>query len=101
MQRLQTLPHGHPLAFLSPHNQALVATSLTYLQSRQYAPSTVHATIGTIKRCCERLPDPPRARIVENFAHLTGDDIDTWLQVAHQEGLAHRRELKRDSLEKT
>ncbi len=88
MQRLQTLPDGHHLAFLSPHNQELVATYLTYLQARQYAPSTVDATIGTIKRFCERLPDPPRARIVENFAHLTGDDIDTWLQVVHQEGLA-------------
>ncbi len=88
MQRLQTLPRGQQLAFLSPHNQELVATYLTYLQARQYAASTVYNTIGTIKRFCERLPDPPRARIVENFAHLTGDDIDTWLQVVHQEGLA-------------
>jgi len=88
MQCLQPLPHGQQLAFFSPHNQELVATYLTYLQARQYATSTVYNTIGTLKRFCERLPAPRRARIVDNFAQLTADDVEAWLQVAHQEGLA-------------
>jgi site-specific recombinase XerD len=79
---------GQQLAFLSPHHQALVATSLTYLQARQYAASTVSNTMGTIKRFCERLPAPRRARLVENVAQLSADDVEAWLQVAHQEGLA-------------
>jgi site-specific recombinase XerD len=88
MQRLQTLPRGQQLAFLSPHNQELVATYLTSLQARRYAASTVYNTIGTLKRFCERLPPSRRPRIVDNVASLTGDDIEAWLEMAHQEGVA-------------
>jgi site-specific recombinase XerD len=66
----------------------MVANYLTLLQARQYAPSTLGAIAGTLKSFCLLLPQPRRDRIIDNFALVTSEDIDAYLQAAADQGLA-------------
>jgi len=88
MKEPQHLPYGHLLHFLSPRNKQMVANYLTLLQARQYAPSTLGAIAGTLKSFCLLLPQPRRDRIIDNFALVTSEDIDAYLQAAADQGLA-------------
>lgn len=88
MSELSQLPRGHLLHFLSPHNQQLLATYLSRLQARQYAPSTLGSIAGSLKSFCLLLPEPRRARVVHNFATTTPEDVAAYLQAAADHGLA-------------
>lgn len=88
MADLQQLPHGHRLQFMSPDNPALVARHLSLLQARQCAPATLENIVTALKALCDRLP-PDRSRaIAQDLTQTTAEDIDAWLHVSHQKGLA-------------
>ena len=65
-----------------------MAHYLTTLKARHYAPKTIQATIGTLKAFCVRLPPAHQPRICWDITQTTADDIDTWLDAAHHQGLA-------------
>ena len=85
MVDLQQFPYGHRLHFMSPANQALVAHYLTLLQARHYAPLTLEHAIDALKSLCHRLRPERSHAIAQDLTLITADDIDTWLQVAHEE----------------
>lgn len=82
------LPHGHRLPFLSPRNQKPVLAYLTLLQARQYAPGSIDAIVTRIKSLCQLLPQTRRREITQDFAGLTPEDIDAWIDAASKHGLA-------------
>ena len=88
MVALQSLPHGHLLQFLSPHNQARVAQYLTLFQARQYSPDTLRHIVGALKSFCDRLPAVRCVAIAHDFSATTAQDVDLWLQAAQSQGLA-------------
>jgi len=65
-----------------------VAASLTHLQARPYAPTTIPTTIEALKHCCVRVPSPRQPRLSQDLAHTTPDEVDAWLHAAHRQGLA-------------
>ena len=88
MSELSELPRGHLLLFLSPPNQQRLASYLSLLQARQYAPSTLGSIAGSLKSFCRLLPDSRRTRIIHDFAATTPEDVDAYLQAACEHGLA-------------
>lgn len=88
MADLQQFPHAHRLHFMSPNNQALVAHYLTLLQARQYAPSTLQQVSIALYTLCKRLPPDRAHAIAQDLTLTTADDIDTWMQVSYDQGLA-------------
>ena len=88
MSDRQRLPHGSRLQFLSPRNQKSLRAYLTLLQARQYAPSSIDAMVTSIKSLYQLLPETRRRKIAQDFAALTPEDIDTWIDAASTHGLA-------------
>jgi site-specific recombinase XerD len=88
MDRLHTLPQLRRLHVLGQHNQELVTAYLKHLQVRQYAPATLQTTIDALNSFCRRVPLPRQPRLSQTLASTTADDIEAWLQAAHDAGLA-------------
>ncbi len=88
MSDLHKLPHGHLLDFLSPRNQDRVFAYLTLLQARQYAPRSLELIITSIKSFCILLPETRQHCIITDFALVTPEDVDAWLDAASAQGLA-------------
>ena len=88
MSKLESFPRGYRLHFLSPLNQERVATYLTLLRARQYAPGTLEHIVYAVKSFCTHLPQARYGPITMDFAHLTPEDIDAWLDIMHQQNYA-------------
>ncbi len=94
MQRLQPT---HPLGacpqlrrvhFLSPQNQAWVASYLAYLRARQYAVATQDHVLRALKCFAVLMPAGRQATLYQDLTQTTPADIDAWIAAAFQQGLA-------------
>jgi len=94
MQRLQPT---HPLAacpplrrvhFLSPQNQAWVASYLAYLRARQYAVATQDHALRALKCFAVLTPAGRQATLYQDLTQTTPADMDAWIAAAFQQGLA-------------
>ena len=94
MQRLQPT---HPLGacpqlrrvhFLSPQNQAWVASYLAYLRARQYAVATQDHVLRALKCFAVLMPAGRQAPLYQDLTQTTPADIDAWIAAAFQQGLA-------------
>jgi integrase/recombinase XerD len=94
MQRLQpTRPFGAcpPLRrvhFLSPQNQAWVASYLAYLRARHYAVATQDHVLRALKCFAVLMPAGRQATLYQDLTQTTPADIDVWIATAFQQGLA-------------
>jgi site-specific recombinase XerD len=88
MDRLHNLPQLRRLQFLGQHNQEIVTAYLKHLQARQYAPTTLQATIDALNSFCRLVPAPRQPQLYQDLASTTADDVEAWLQAAHQAGRA-------------
>ena len=88
MHQLSDFPSGRQLEFLSSANQTLVIEYLSSMQSRHRSPATISLACRALKSFCARMPQPRRARIVNDFTTTTPDDIDAWLQAVYDAALA-------------
>ena len=84
MSKLESFPRGYRLRFLSPLNQGRVAAYLTTLRARHYAPGTLEHIVYAVKVFSTHLPQARYAPITQDFANLTSEDIDRWLDIMHQ-----------------
>jgi integrase/recombinase XerD len=94
MQRLQPT---HPLGacpqlrrvhFLSPQNQAWVASYLAYLHARQYAVATQDHVLRALKCFAVLMPAGRQATLYQDLTQTTPADIDVWIAAAFLQGLA-------------
>ena len=94
MQRLQPT---HPLGacpqlrrvhFLSPQNQAWVASYLAYLRARQYAVATQDHVLRALKCFAVLMPAGRQATLYQDLTQTTPADLDVWIAAAFQQGLA-------------
>ena len=94
MQRLQpthplgTCPQLRRVHFLSPQNQAWVASYLAYLRARQYAVATQDHVLRALKCFAVLTPAGRQATLYEDLTQTTPTDIDVWIAAAFQQGLA-------------
>ena len=94
MQRLQPT---HPLGacpqlrrahFLSPQNQAWVASYLAHLRARHYAVATQDHALRALKCFAVLMPAGRQAILYQDLTQTTPADIDAWIAAAFQQGLA-------------
>jgi site-specific recombinase XerD len=94
MQRLQPT---HPLGagpqlrqvhFLSPQNQAWVASYLAHLRTRHYAVATQDHALRALKCFAVLMPAGRQATLYQDLTQTTPADIDAWIAAAFQQGLA-------------
>jgi integrase/recombinase XerD len=94
MQRLQPT---HPLGacpqlrrvhFLSPQNQAWVASYLAHLRTRHYAVATQDHALRALTCFAGLMPAGRQATLYQDLTQTTPADIDAWIAAAFQQGLA-------------
>jgi site-specific recombinase XerD len=61
---------------------------LTFLHLRQSSPDYIRVVQSALKMFCCRLPKARRTQIMQDWAHLSPEDIETFLQAAYDAGLA-------------
>jgi integrase/recombinase XerD len=88
MDRLHHLPRLRRWHFGGQHNQELVTAYLKHLQARQYAPTTLQITIDALNSFCRLVPAPRQSQLCQDLASTTADDVEAWLDAAHQAGRA-------------
>jgi site-specific recombinase XerD len=94
MQRLQpTRPLGacpqlRRVHFLSPQNQAWVASYLAHLRTRHYAVATQDHALRALKCFAVLMPAGRQATLYQDLTQTTPADIDAWIAAAFQQGLA-------------
>ena len=94
MQRLQptpplgACPQLRRVHFLSPQNQAWVASYLAYLRARQYAVATQDHVLRALKCFAVLMPAGRQATLYQDLTQTTPADIDAWIAAAFQQGLA-------------
>jgi integrase/recombinase XerD len=94
MQRLQpthplgACPQLRRVPFLSPQNQAWVASYLAYLRARQYAVATQDQVLRALKCFAVLMPAGRQATLYQDLTQTTPADIDAWIAAAFQQGLA-------------
>ena len=94
MQRLQSTrpleacPQLRRVHFLSPQNQAWVASYLAYLRARQYAVATQDHALRALKCFAVLMPAGRQAILYQDLTQTTPADIDAWIAAAFQQGLA-------------
>jgi site-specific recombinase XerD len=74
--------------FLSPQNQAWVASYLVYLRARQYAVATQDHVLRALKCFAVLMPAGRQATLYQDLTQTTPADIDAWIAAAFQQGLA-------------
>jgi site-specific recombinase XerD len=85
---LHAVPQLRRLHFFSPQNQALVAAYLAHLRARHYAPSTQDNALRALTCFAVLLPEGRRAILYQDLTQTTPADIDVWIAIAFQQGLA-------------
>ena len=94
MQRLQpTRPLGacpqlRRVHFLSPQNQAWIASYLAHLRARHYAVATQDHVLRALKCFAVLMPEGRHAALYADLTQTTPADIDAWIAAAFQRGLA-------------
>ena len=94
MQRLQpTRPLGacpqlRRVHFLSPQNQAWIASYLAHLRARHYAVATQDHVLRALKCFAVLMPEGRHATLYADLTQTTPADIDAWIAAAFQRGLA-------------
>jgi hypothetical protein len=92
MQRLQpTRPLGagpqlRRVHFLSPQNQAWIASYLAHLRARHYAVATQETVLRTLKCFAVLMPEGRHATLYADLTQTTPADIDAWMAAAFQRG---------------
>jgi site-specific recombinase XerD len=76
LEELGSESHDHLVAYL------------TFLHLRQSSPDTIRVVQSALKMFCCQLPKVRRTQIMQDWAHLTTEDIETFLQAAYDAGLA-------------
>ena len=72
--------------FLSPQNQAWVASYLAYLRARQYAVATQGYVLRALKCFAVLMPAGRQATLYQDLTQTTPADIDAWIAAAFQQG---------------
>ena len=85
---LHAFPQLRRLHFFSPQNQGLVAAYLAHLRARHYAPLTQEGALRALKCFAVLMPEARRAALYQDLTQTTPADIDAWIEVAFQQGLA-------------
>lgn len=79
----------HPwLEELGSESQDHLVAYLTFLHLRQSSPDYIRVVQSALKMFCCRLPKARRTQIMQDWAHLSPEDIETFLQAAYDAGLA-------------
>jgi site-specific recombinase XerD len=76
LEELGSVSHDHLVAYL------------TFLHLRQSSPDYIRVVQSALKMFCCRLPKARRTQIMQDWAHLSPEDIETFLQAAYDAGLA-------------
>jgi site-specific recombinase XerD len=66
----------------------LVAAYLAHLRARHYAPLTQEGALRALKCFAVLMPEARRAALYQDLTQTTPADIDAWIEVAFQQGLA-------------
>jgi len=74
--------------FLSPQNQAWVASYLAHLRTRHYAVATQDHALRALKCFAVLMPAGRQATLYQDLTQTTPADIDAWIAAAFQQGLA-------------
>ena len=74
--------------FLSPQNQAWVASYLAHLRARHYAVATQAHVLRALKCFAVLMPAGRQTTLYQDLTQTTPADIDAWIAAAFQQGLA-------------
>lgn len=76
------------LASLEPAGYEQVTAYLETLHARNYAPDTLYAVAGAVKKFVRLLPESRRAFVSRDLARSESRDLDTFIAAARAAGLA-------------